>query len=99
MRRAVATDTAGNVYVTGATGGSLGAANRNSTDPWLIKLDPAGNVLWRRQPGTRRADVALAVAKDAADGVYIVGWTDGSFVPPLRGVGDDAWIAKYSSLP
>jgi Beta-propeller repeat len=33
----VATDAAGNVYLTGTTDGSLGGANRGNTDAWVAK--------------------------------------------------------------
>jgi hypothetical protein len=33
----VATDAAGNVYLVGATDGSLGGANRGGYDAWLAK--------------------------------------------------------------
>ena len=53
----VATDAAGNVYLTGWTGGSLGGANRGRHDAWVAKYDAAGHVLWKRQLGT--ADLRL----------------------------------------
>ena len=33
----VATDTDGNVFVVGSTGGALGGANKGLTDAWVIK--------------------------------------------------------------
>ena len=35
----VATDAAGNVYLTGSTLGSLGGANRGDADAWVAKYD------------------------------------------------------------
>ncbi len=41
----ITSDNAGNVYVTGLTGGSLGATNAGSFDSWLAKLDGASGTL------------------------------------------------------
>jgi hypothetical protein len=44
----VATDAAGNVYLTGNTEGSLGGPNRGEADAWVAKYDAAGHALWVR---------------------------------------------------
>ena len=69
----VATDATGNVYVIGDTLGSLGGANRGSTDAWVAKYDAAGHALWKRQLGTADQDSASGVATDAAGNVYLSG--------------------------
>ena len=71
----VATDAAGNVYLTGGTRGSLGGANRGSGDAWVAKYDAAGHVLWKRQLGAADEDYASGVATDGAGNVYLTGWT------------------------
>ena len=92
----VATDPAGNAYVTGTTGGSLGGPNRGSWDAWLAKVDAAGRVLWKRQLGSASYDVGFGVATDPADNVYVTGLTTGSLGGPNRG-DFDAWVAKVNA--
>ncbi|MFO1153540.1 MAG: SBBP repeat-containing protein [Rhodospirillales bacterium] len=92
----VATDGAGNVYLTGVTGASLGGPNRGGSDAWVAKYDAAGHVLWKRQLGTDGLDEANGVATDAAGNVYLTGLTEGSLGGVHRG-SLDAWVAKYDA--
>jgi Beta-propeller repeat len=92
----VATDVAGNVYLTGDTHGSLGGANRGPSDAWVAKYDAAGNQLWVRQLGTASYDAASGVATDGDGNVYLTGRTYGSLGGANRG-GSDAWVAKYDA--
>jgi hypothetical protein len=95
---AVATNGDGNVYVSGSTAGSLGGPNRGSNDAWVAKYSAAGDLLWKRQLGTARDEIALGVAADGDTNVYTGGSTFGSLGGPNRG-NDDAWVAKYSTGP
>jgi hypothetical protein len=90
----VATDGDGNVYLTGETNGSLGGANRGSSDAWVAKYDPAGHVLWKRQLGTANVDRATGVATDTKSNVCVTGYTFGSLGGLNRG-SSDVWVAKY----
>ena len=90
----VATDTAGNVYLTGETNGSLDGANRGDMDAWVAKYDAAGQVLWKRQFGTTYTDIASGVATDTAGNVYLTGTTGGSIGGAYEW---DAWVAKYDA--
>ena len=92
----VATDAAGNVYLTGETDGSLDGANRGDRDVWVAKYDAAGHALWKRQLGTADIDIAYGVATDAAGNVYLTGETDGSLGGANLGP-YDAWVAKYDA--
>ena len=94
----VATDAAGNVYLSGMTSGSLGGANNGLFDAWVAKYDAAGRKLWTRQLGTESYDFANGVATDAAGNLYLAGETDGSLGGANHG-GFDAWLAKYSTQP
>jgi hypothetical protein len=89
-----AVDGAGGVFFTGYTAGSLGGSNVGGADAWLARYDSGGTQLWQRQLGTPVEDRALAAASDGSGGVYIGGWTQGSFGGPSAGVAD-AWIAHY----
>jgi hypothetical protein len=92
----VAVDSAGNVYITGATDGSLGGTNAGGQDAWLAKYSSGGALLWRRQLGTTNDDFSYGIAVDGAGNVYITGDTDG--VLGESSAGDvDAWVAKYDS--
>lgn len=98
----VATDPQGNVYVAGATDGSLAGPNRGRTDAWIKKYSTAGVLLWKRQLGTSDIDVVNDIATDDTGNVYIVGRTRGSLGGINHGGNDlggvhDAWIAKYSA--
>jgi hypothetical protein len=77
----VATDAAGDVYITGWA--SLG-------DAWLAKYSAAGGLRWKRRLGTAESDGATGVATDRDGNVYVSGATEGS-------LGAGAWLAKYSA--
>lgn len=86
----VATDNRGNVYIAGATSGSLGGQSQGLTDAWLAKYSAGGVPLWKRQLGTSGDDGATGVAADD-NGIYIAGVTSNNQVR------SDAWITKYSA--
>ena len=67
----VAADNSGNIVITG----SDVVTNR---DMLTIKYDPAGNILWvQRYNGTaNKADNARALIIDAANNIYITGYSD-----------------------
>lgn len=86
----VATDAKGNVYLTGATEGSLGGPNQGLHDAWVAKYNSAGRVLWRGQLGTADEDKAIGVATDSAGNVYLAGCT-------ACDEGFGSWSAKYNA--
>ncbi|MBW4575909.1 MAG: SBBP repeat-containing protein [Aphanothece sp. CMT-3BRIN-NPC111] len=92
MSKGVATDSNGNVYITGFTGGSLAAPNQGWSDAWVAKYNSSGTLLWKKQLGTSSLEGASDVAVDNNGNVYISGST---LISGL--VGNDAWIAKYNS--
>jgi hypothetical protein len=57
------------------------------------KYDAAGNELWTRQFGTADLDEALGVAAGAA-GVYVAGYTFGTFPGQVNAGAADAFVAK-----
>ncbi len=87
-------DSAGNLYVSGYTTGSLGAANAGNEDAWIAKYDSNGQQLWVRQFGTETEDKAIANAVDSTGNVYLTGWTE-SILGESSAGSWDAWIAKY----
>jgi len=96
--RGIAADPAGNIYVTGATMGSLdGNINSGGIDIFLAKFDASGNKLWTRLLGTSGEDYARSVAVDRDGGIYITGNTDGDLGGENIIRRQDAFIVKYDS--
>src|SRR6185295_4959295 len=73
----IATDSAGNAYVTGffTSTITIGTTTLVSAgglhDIVLFKLDPAGNPVWARRFGSTGDDTAYAVTVDAGDDVVL----------------------------
>jgi hypothetical protein len=95
----VATDAAGNIYVTGSTGhdldGNSNAGAAGSLDIFLMKFDAAGNWQWTKQDGTGQDDDSHAVAVDSAGNIYITGYVRGNFHGITRVALADIFISKY----
>lgn len=90
----LATDSAGNVFVTGITRGSLSGENFGLHDVFVRKYGPTGEHLWTRQFGTTADDEARDVTVDSDGNVVVVGQTSGSFAALPNG-GFDAFVLKY----
>jgi hypothetical protein len=74
----VATDGAGNVYVTGAFTGtlSIGSYNLNSagnTDIFVVKFDVSGQLLWVIREGGIGEDRGFGIGLDVTGNVYVCG--------------------------
>ncbi|MGB8697966.1 MAG: SBBP repeat-containing protein, partial [Thermosynechococcaceae cyanobacterium] len=91
----VATDSSGNVVISGYTGGNLSGTNKGNGDAFVAKYSPAGALLWKKQPGSTNTDYSNGVATDSSGNVVISGYTNGDFGGPNQGL-YDAWVAKYS---
>ncbi len=88
--RELALDADGNVYLTGGFGGTgtfggVTLTSAGSTDAFLAKYDPDGEVVWARRGGSDQGDLAYGVAVTADGAAYV----SGSF----RGV------AQFGGLP
>lgn len=96
----VSTDTAGNVYISGRTDGSLGGPNLSSgdyyTDLYVAKYDGAGTLQWTRQFGTSVDDVGGAVSVDGLGNVFVAGFTRVNLQGGISWTGD-AFVRKYDS--
>lgn len=74
-------DTSGNIYVAGYFGGTAdfdpGPAVYNitalSTDIFILKLSPQGNLIWVRTMGSYNSDLAISLAVDKYSNVYTTG--------------------------
>ena len=91
---ALATDAAGNVYVTGYTRGNLAATNQGDKDIYIAKLDPTGAQLWLQQFGSTGEDKAWGVAA-TADGIRLGGMTSGALGTAAGAL--DGWVARYDA--
>lgn len=106
---AVATDPTGHVVVAGhytsdsIAFGSITLQNHTPGDDdlFVVKYDPAGNVVWARSAGGALDDKAAAVTTDAAGNVYMTGYfyspsiTFGSFTLLNAGNVGDVCMVKY----
>ncbi len=96
FRPNLALDSAGNLYLTGETNGSLGGPNAGSEDIWATKYDSNGNQLWLKQFGTAKSDSPSDLAVDSAGNVYLTGETKGALGGTNAG-SEDIWATKYDS--
>jgi uncharacterized delta-60 repeat protein len=94
---AVAVDSSGNVYVTGASYGLS-----NSYDYSTIKYDSSGNQVWvARYDGGNGYDSANAIAVDSSGNVYVTGTSTSSNSHDYVTIkydanGNEMWAARYN---
>jgi len=84
---AVSSDVAGNCYVTGyfvsptISFGNVTLTNSDSSntlDVFVVKYDPAGNLLWAKSGGGSNNERTTAISTDALGNCFVTGW----FVSP-----------------
>ncbi len=110
---AIATDAAGNVFVTGTYQSSsitfgvttLTNAASSANDIFVVKYDPAGNVVWAKGIGGTYGDVSYGICTDLTGNILITG----TFQNPTLSFGSttitnnssngstDIFIAKYNT--
>jgi len=74
----VTTDSSGNIYVTGWTGGGLdGNTNSGNSDIFLVKFYSSGTKQWTKQLGTSSMDFGSGVTTDSSGNIYVTGETFG----------------------
>jgi hypothetical protein len=104
--QAIAVDAAGNVVVTGDIDGTVdfgdGApVTAAGSNAFVLKLNPGGDVLWKKHFGDADLQVGFGVAVDAAGNVLLTGSFSGSIDfggGPLTSAGlDDVFIAKLNA--
>ncbi len=96
--RAMATDNAGNVYVTGYSRG-----NGTYSDYATVAYDSYGNRLWlaRYDGPAHSSDVPYAIATDKAGNVYVTGvsYGNGTYIDyatiAYDPAGNQLWLARY----
>jgi len=108
-----ATDSAGNVYITGLSGSDSGIATKgayqtslsNRIDAFLAKFSENGVLKWATYFGGNDGAESLGVATDASGNVFITGntssnagiATNGAFQTSNAG-NQDAFLAKFSGI-
>ncbi|MFP6854435.1 MAG: LamG-like jellyroll fold domain-containing protein, partial [Opitutales bacterium] len=102
----VSSDPSGNVYLSGHLGasdnfGGISVPFQYERDPWVGKVDSAGNWQWVKSVGTGAWSGADSMATDAAGNSYVTGSIYGSATFGSTTVGGagwyDAFLAKIDS--
>jgi len=108
LSRSISTDNAGNVYLTGHSSspsivfGTFTLTNVGSSDIFIVKYDPSGNVLWAKNEGSTGNDYGYSIATDTFNNVYVTGSYDspsltlGTYTLTNTG-GTDLFIVKYDA--
>jgi hypothetical protein len=96
---AIATDTAGDVYITGYTTGSLdGNSITGNFDLFIVKYDSDGEKQWSELLGVAaESTYAFDIVTDLSDNVIIVGETSGAVDSNVLIGTSDILVAKYDS--
>lgn len=103
---ALHTDPDGHTYITGYFSGALNLAGiqlrgAGGGDPFLVKLDNAGQAVWGRQASGSGWNGGRSIDLDEEGSVYVVGrfQDDMAFgTDTLRGSGDDdIFVSRYSA--
>ncbi|MBI4332276.1 MAG: SBBP repeat-containing protein [Chloroflexi bacterium] len=92
----MATDRAGNVYITGSTDGAFsGQTASGKLDAFVRKYDGSGNEQWTRQFGTSKDDFARAIAVDGEGMLYVAGFTSQLPSQDLPSGSNESFLRKY----
>ena len=87
-------DIHGDIYISGATKGTVDKMSFGGADCLLLKLDSKGNLLWMRQFGTSKGDESQGITGDSSN-IYICGYTFGDLAAKNMG-SLDAFIGKFT---
>ena len=99
--RGVVTDSTGDVYVAGYTGGSLdGNTSAGATDAFITKYLADGTKQWTKQfgsSGLNNDDDIFAITIDTSNNIYVTGYTQGGLSGNNAKPGTaDVFVAKYN---
>ena len=104
----VATDSSGNIYVTGhtqgcnscstvmATRGLDGNTNSGSLDVFLVKYNSSGTKQWTKQLGTSISEWGQDVTSDSSGNIYVTGSTEGGLDGNINSGSYDIFLVKYN---
>ncbi|NBD16528.1 MAG: hypothetical protein GVY04_10430 [Cyanobacteria bacterium] len=92
-----ATDSSGNLFLTGSTSGPLAGDSQGLSDFWLAKYGNSGNQIFLKQFGTSSSEESNAIATDDQGNVYLAGVTGSNLFSGKKSSAQDAWVAKFNS--
>jgi hypothetical protein len=92
----VATDATGTVYLAGASTGALAPGYAGGFDGYVVRYASDGTRGWMRHLGSAADEVALGVAAQAGNGVYLVGGTMGTLPGQTRSGGKDLFLGRHA---
>jgi hypothetical protein len=87
-------DVRGDIYITGATKGTMDNKSFGGADCVLLKLDSKGDIIWKKQFGTPKGDECQGITGDSSN-IYICGFTFGDLAAKNSG-SLDAFIIKFT---
>ena len=104
----IAVDGSGNLYVTGSSYASWGSPPagmefKGSSDAFVAKLNPGGQLLWHVFLGSADTDQGQGIAVDGSGNVFVTGYSDAGWganppaVRPFSVGGSDAFVAKLDA--
>jgi hypothetical protein len=94
----IASDSSGNVYVTGYTGGGLdGNTHTGGDDLIVVKYSSSGVKQWTQQLGTSADDLGYSITGDSSGNVYVTGYTRGGLDGNTSAGSSDLFVVKYNS--
>jgi hypothetical protein len=93
----ITSDSSGNVYVTGYTGGGLdGNTHTGGDDLLVVKYNSSGLKQWTQQLGTSTQDYGQGITSDSSGNVYVTGQTNGDLDGNTSAGGFDIFVVKYN---
>lgn len=108
----VATDSSGNVYVTGRTGSpdfptanafqpNFSGSQFGGTDAFVSKLTPGGSLIYSTYLGSIGSDFGFGIAADSSGNAYVTGSTGSGSFPTANPIhactGGDVFVTKFNS--
>jgi uncharacterized protein (TIGR03437 family) len=81
---AITLDSAGNTYITGSRQISIPGSFPPTTDIFVSKLDPSGNLTLLTTVAGKASDQANAIAVDSAGNIYVAGYANSPDFPLLH---------------
>ncbi|MEN8223630.1 MAG: SBBP repeat-containing protein, partial [Acidobacteriota bacterium] len=98
----IATDSSGNIYVTGYSWDTWGSPIRAYTsgfEAFVAKLDSSGTLLWNTFLGGSNADFGFGIAADSSGNIFVAGNSSATWGSPIRAYSSDydTFVAKLDS--
>jgi hypothetical protein len=92
----VCSDSMGQLFVTGYTGGNLGGQTHAGLgDAFLTKVSAAGSLEWTRLVGSALGEVGRSVVAGDGDQIFLTGLTKGSLGDTPNAGEEDAFLVEF----